>query len=128
MKKTMLASMMGLSLVAGTPMAVAAQQQPNLVIFYVDDLGYGDLGTYGHSIVKTPNIDQLAADGIQYNQYYAPAPLCSPSRAGMLTGRTPYRTGIRSWIPAGQNVHLGENEITIGHQLQKQGYGHGHYG
>lgn len=95
---------------------------PNLVIFYVDDLGYGDLGAYGHNIVKTPNIDQLAKEGIKYTQYYAPAPLCSPSRAGMLTGRTPYRTGIRSWIPEGKDVHLGKNEITIAHQLKKIGY------
>lgn len=98
------------------------RRKPNLVIFYVDDLGYGDLGTYGHSIVKTPNIDQLADEGIKYTQYYSPAPLCSPSRAGMLTGRTPYRTGIRSWIPEGQNIHLGKNEITIAHQLKEMGY------
>ncbi len=96
--------------------------RPNLVIFYVDDLGYGDLGSYGHLIAKTPNIDQLAADGIKYLQYYAPAPLCSPSRAAFLTGRTPYRTGVRSWIPPGQDIHLGENEITIAHLLQAEGY------
>lgn len=96
--------------------------KPNLIIFYVDDLGYGDLGAYGHNIVKTPNIDKLAKEGIKYTQYYAPASLCSPSRAGMLTGRTPYRTGIRSWIPEGQNVHIGKNEITIAHQLKKIGY------
>lgn len=95
---------------------------PNLIIFYVDDLGYGDLSSYGHPIVETPNIDQLATDGIRYTQFYAPAPLCSPSRAAMLTGRTPYRTGIRSWIPDGQNVHIGENEITIAHLLQQAGY------
>jgi arylsulfatase A-like enzyme len=96
--------------------------QANLLIFYVDDLGYADLGSYGHPIVKTPNIDGLAKEGIKFTQFYAPAPLCSPSRAGMLTGRTPYRTGIRSWIPDGQDVHLGENEITIAHLLQDKGY------
>lgn len=96
--------------------------RPNLIIFYVDDLGYGDLGAYGHNIVQTPNIDKLADEGIKYTQYYAPASLCSPSRAGLLTGRTPYRTGIRSWIPEGQDIHLGENEITIAHQLKKVGY------
>jgi len=100
----------------------AQGSQPNLVIFYVDDLGYGDLGAYGHLIVKTPNIDQLATDGIKYLQYYAPAPLCSPSRAAMLTGRTPYRTGVRSWISPGQDLHIGENEITIAHLLQAKGY------
>jgi arylsulfatase A-like enzyme len=96
--------------------------KPNLVIFYVDDLGYGDLSSYGHPIVKTPIIDQLANEGIKYTQYYAPAPLCSPSRAGLLTGRTPYRTGIRSWIPEGQDVYLGKNEITIAHLLKNVGY------
>ena len=100
----------------------AAEAMPNVVIFYVDDLGYGDLANYGHPIVKTPHIDQLANEGIKYTQYYAPAPLCSPSRAGLLTGRTPYRTGIRSWIPEGQDVHLGENEITIAHLLKQKGY------
>jgi len=99
-----------------------APVRPNLVIFYVDDLGYGDLSSYGHPIVKTPRIDQLANEGIKYTQYYAPAPLCSPSRAGLLTGRTPYRTGIRSWIPEGQDVHLGKNEITIAHLLKNVGY------
>jgi len=103
-------------------MVPALAVQPNLVIFYVDDLGYGDLGSYGHPIVKTPNIDRLASEGIRYTQFYAPAPLCSPSRAAMLTGRTPYRTGVRSWIPDGQDVHIGENEITIAHLLQEMGY------
>jgi arylsulfatase A-like enzyme len=100
----------------------ALASQPNLVIFYVDDLGYGDLGSYGHQIVTTPNIDRLAAEGVKFTQYYAPAPLCSPSRAGLLTGRTPYRTGIRSWIPDGQNIHLGANEITLAHLLKQKGY------
>ena len=100
----------------------AFASQPNLVIFYVDDLGYGDLGSYGHQIVTTPNIDRLAKEGVKFTQYYAPAPLCSPSRAGLLTGRTPYRTGVRSWIPDGQNIHLGENEITLAHLLKEKGY------
>ncbi|MEM9326659.1 MAG: sulfatase-like hydrolase/transferase [Bacteroidota bacterium] len=95
---------------------------PNLVLILVDDLGYGDLACYGHPIVQTPNIDRLAEQGIKYDTYYAPAPLCSPSRAGLLTGRTPYRTGIRSWIPHGSSVHLGENEITIAHLLKNKGY------
>ena len=95
---------------------------PNLVLILVDDLGYGDLATYGHQIVKTPNIDKLARDGIKYTQYYAPSPLCSPSRAGLLTGRTPYRTGIRSWIPSGSDVHIGKNEITFANLLKANGY------
>ncbi|MFT5138523.1 MAG: arylsulfatase A-like enzyme [Lysobacterales bacterium] len=107
-----------LMLISGTVFA----GQTNLVIFYVDDLGYGDLGSYGHPIVKTPNIDRLANEGVKFTQFYAPAPLCSPSRAGVLTGRTPYRTGIRSWIPDGEDIHIGENEITIANLLQAKGY------
>jgi arylsulfatase A-like enzyme len=100
----------------------AAAKDPNLIIIYVDDLGYGDLGSYDHPVVQTPNIDQLMSSGIRYTRYYAPSPLCSPSRAAMLTGRTPYRTGIRSWIPEGKDVHLGKNEITIAHLLRDKGY------
>jgi arylsulfatase A-like enzyme len=95
---------------------------PNLLLILVGDLGYGDLAAYGHPIVKTPNIDKLVQEGIKYTQYYAPSPLCSPSRAGLLTGRTPYRTGIRSWIPAGADVHLGKKEITFANLLKEKGY------
>ncbi|MEC4725059.1 sulfatase-like hydrolase/transferase [Shewanella sp. D64] len=124
MKKSLLASAIVLASLSTNVMAAqtAATEKPNVVIFYVDDLGYGDLATYGHNIVKTPNIDKLASEGIKFTQYYSPAPLCSPSRAGMLTGRTPYRTGIRSWIPDGQNVHIGKEEITIAHMLKDEGY------
>ncbi|OLQ94174.1 arylsulfatase [Vibrio ponticus] len=128
MKKTLLASTIAMTVMATSACASNATTEtksadkPNVVLFYVDDLGYGDLASYGHQIVKTPNIDALAAQGIKFTQYYAPAPLCSPSRAGMLTGRTPYRTGIRSWIPDSQNVHIGWGERTLAHMLQDEGY------
>ena len=128
MKKTVLAGVISTILMTATASAnnpVAASDsgdKANVVIFYIDDLGYGDVGSYGHPIVKTPNIDALAKDGIKFTQYYAPAPLCSPSRAGLLTGRTPYRTGIRSWIPDSQNVHIGWGERTLAHMLQDEGY------
>ncbi len=118
--KTLLATAICASFLAAP--VVQAAQEPNLVIFYVDDLGYGDLGSYHHPVVKTPNIDRLASEGIRYTQYYAPAPLCSPSRAGMLTGRTPYRTGVRSWIPEGGKEHIGGNEITLANLLKDKGY------
>ena len=72
--------------------------------------------------VKTPNIDRLAQEGVKFTDYYAPAPLSSPSRAGLLTGRMPFRTGIRSWIPTGKDVALGRNELTIANLLKAQGY------
>jgi arylsulfatase A-like enzyme len=102
--------------------AVFADQKRNVLIIYVDDLGYGDTGVYGHPIVKTPNIDALAAEGIRFTQFYAPSALCSPSRAGLLTGRTPYRTGVESWIPDGKEVSLGKNEVTIAEVLKGVGY------
>lgn len=125
MKKTCVAGLIGLALCAGSAMHsvyAADAKHPNLVIILADDLGYGDLGAYGHQIVKTPNIDKLAQEGVTFTDYYAPAPLCSPSRAGLLTGRMPFRTGIRSWIPEGKNVALGRNELTIANLLKQQGY------
>ena len=88
-----------LSLLAGPPGADAAPRPPNIVLIVADDLGYGDLSSYGHHTIKTPSLDRLAREGMRLTSYYAASPLCSPSRAAMLTGRTPFRTGIESWIP-----------------------------
>ena len=96
--------------------------RPNVVLMYVDDLGYGDLASYGHPVIKTPNIDRLASQGLRMTAFYAPSPLCSPSRASLLTGRTPYRTGIQTWIPQNTNTYLSEKEITIAAALKKTGY------
>lgn len=96
--------------------------QPNLLFIYVDDLGYGDLGSYGHPVVQTPNIDALGQKGMTFTNYYAPSALCSPSRAGVLTGRAPYRTGIKSWIPEGSGVFLRDEEITLAEVLKAEGY------
>ncbi len=102
--------------------AGAATSPPNIVVIYADDLGYGDLKVYGHHTIQTPNLDQLAADGLRLTQYYAPSPLCSPSRAALLTGRTPFRSGIRSWIPQYQDVQLGPKEVTVATLLKGAGY------
>ena len=67
--------------------------KPNIVIALCDDLGYGDLGCYGHPHIKTPNLDRFATEGMKLTDCYAAAPVCSPARAGMLTGRTPHRCG-----------------------------------
>ncbi len=105
-----------------------AATQPNILLIYVDDLGYGDLGSYGHPVLKTPNIDALANDGLRLTNYYAPSALCSPSRAGLLTGRYPYRTGIKSWIPEGSDIYLHAEEITIAEILRSVGYATAHIG
>ncbi len=96
--------------------------KPNVLLIYVDDLGYGDTEVYGHPIVKTPNIDRLAEEGIRFTQFYSPSALCSPSRAGLLTGRTPYRTGVKNWIPDHSGVSLSRDEVTIAQILKEAGY------
>lgn len=68
--------------------------RPNVVIIFADDLGYGDLGSYGNTVLRTPHLDRLAREGVRFTDFYASAPSCSPSRAGMLTGRYPLRTGV----------------------------------
>ncbi|EAQ97102.1 sulfatase family protein [Congregibacter litoralis] len=102
--------------------AQAASDRHNVLVIYVDDLGFGDTGVYGHRVVKTPHIDGLAAEGIRFTQFYAPSALCSPSRAGLLTGRTPYRTGVESWIPDDSRVHLGRRETTLADLAKARGY------
>jgi uncharacterized sulfatase len=74
--------------------------RPNLILILADDLGYGDLAVQGSRAIATPNVDRLAAAGVRLTQFYASAPLCSPSRAGLLTGRYPLRSGIMTALPA----------------------------
>ena len=97
-------------------------ERPNFVVILCDDLGYGDISCYGNKIIKTPNIDRLASQGIRFTDYYSPSPVCSPSRVGLLTGRTPNRAGIYDWIPSGTQFHLEEKEFTIPKMLKRAGY------
>ncbi|MCH7918562.1 MAG: sulfatase-like hydrolase/transferase [Planctomycetes bacterium] len=73
---------------------VELQDKPNIVFLLADDLGYGDLACFGSPVIQSPNLDQLADQGMKLNQCYAASPNCSPSRAGILTGRSPYRVGM----------------------------------
>ncbi len=118
----MLIRVMVLLLVCATGTPTLARDRPNVLLVFVDDLGWGDLGSFGHLVVETPNIDRLATEGVRFTQFYAPSALCSPSRAGLLTGRTPYRTGIEDWIPDGSSVALGANETTIADLARDAGY------
>ncbi len=99
-----------------------AKELPNILLIYTDDLGYGDLSSYGHPVVQTPNLDKLASEGMRLTNYYAPSALCSPSRAALLTGRTPYRTGIKSWIPENTGIYLRKTETTLAELLKGRGY------
>ena len=109
-------------------MPASFAKQPNILLIYADDLGYGDLGSYGHPVLKTPRLDALANEGLRLTSYYAPSALCSPSRAGLLTGRYPYRTGIRSWIPHDSGIYLRDEEITLAETLKESGYQTAHIG
>ena len=99
------------------------RQKPyNFLFVLTDDLGYGDLQCYGHPHIRTPYLDLLAKEGLRLTHCYSPSPLCSPARAGFLTGRTPYRTGIKSWIPEGTEVFLRRPERTLATILKENGY------
>jgi len=76
------------------PSAAAPARKPNIVVILADDLGYGDLEPYGTKAIRTPSLDRLATEGVRFTQFYASASVCSPSRAGLMTGRYPVRTGI----------------------------------
>jgi len=91
---------------------------PNILLILADDLGYGDLSSYGHPQIKTPVLDRLAAEGVRFTSFYVPAPVCAPSPAGLMTGRWPVRTGI-PWNPP---VRLYDEEITIADALHARGY------
>ncbi len=99
---------------------------PNIIIIFADDLGYGDLGSYGHPTIQTPNLDRLASEGMKLTQFYAAASVCTPSRAGLLTGRYPVRTGMASdknrvLFPDAEKG-IPADEITIAEALKEQGY------
>lgn len=99
-----------------------AQPRPNILLIYVDDLGYGDLGSFGHPVIQTPNIDRLASEGMTLTNYYAPSALCSPSRAGLLTGRIPIGPASRAGFPGGSDIYLHAEEITLAEVLKSAGY------
>lgn len=111
-----------LTLILLTLVSSSIFAKPNILIIYVDDLGYGDTAVYGHPVVSTPNIDRLAQEGVRFTQFYAPSALCSPSRAGLLTGRTPYRTGVESWIPDDSDISLNRDEFTLAAMAKANGY------
>ena len=102
--------------------------RPNIVIFLTDDQGWGDLACYGHPLIRSPNLDRFAAEGMRFTQCYSACAVCSPSRSAILTGRTPYRNGVWRWIPDGSGYHLRQSEISIAKLLRERGYATCHVG
>ena len=99
--------------------ATASVRKPNVVLILCDDLGYGDLGVFGNGMIRTPNIDRMAAEGAKLTTFYASANVCTPSRAGLMTGRYPIRTGLaRDVIRQTDTNGLPLSEITIAEALK----------
>jgi len=110
-----------------------AAKQPNIVLILADDLGYGDLGCYGHPKFKTPRIDQMAAEGAKLTQFNTPAPFCAPTRASLMTGRYPFRCGMTQnpapdGGPAADALAMPKSEITLAQVLKAAGYATGMVG
>lgn len=110
------------------PSAANSADRPNFLVILCDDLGYGDLGCYGHPVIKTPHLDKLAGEGIRFTDCYSSAPVCSSSRAGLLTGQTPDRVGVYDWIPDGHVMHLPADRTTVATFLKNGGYSTAHVG
>lgn len=105
---------------------VAQAAQPNIVVVFCDDLGYGDLGCFGHPSIATPNLDRMAAAGQKWTEFYVAACVCTPSRAALQTGRYPIRNGMcsntRRVLFPDSAGGLPASEVTIGKMLQQHGY------
>lgn len=106
--------------------AQAAKKQANFIVIFADDLGYGDLSCFGHPTISTPNLDQMAAEGQKWTNFYVAASVCTPSRAGLLTGRLPIRNGMcsdkRRVLFPNSAGGLPPSEITIAKFLKQKGY------
>ncbi len=103
--------------------SAAGQSRPNIVLVMADDQGWGDMAYQGHPVLKTPHFDRAAAAGLRFDRFYAAAPVCSPTRASVLTGRHPNRSGVFRW-----GYPLRPQEITLAEVLKTAGYMTAHFG
>lgn len=120
-------------LAVGSIASVRADDRPNVVIILADDLGYGDLGGYGHPTFRTPRIDRLAEEGAKLTQFNTPTAFCAPTRASLLTGRYPFRCGMTQnpapdGGPAADALALPAREVTLAQVLKSAGYATGMLG
>lgn len=109
---------------AGAPLALAQQapKPPNIIVLFADDMGYGDMACYGHPTLRTPNFDRMAAEGMRMTSFYAAAPVCTPSRVGLLTGRYPVRAGQPNNFGPDSPGGLRLTEILLPQLLKQRGY------
>ncbi len=119
----------GLGLIAAVadawanPRDKSPTEPPNIVLCMADDQGWGDMAYNGHPVLKTPHFDAMAREALRFDRFYAAAPVCSPTRASVMTGRHPNRFGCFKW-----GHSLRPQEVTIAHTLKKAGYVTGHFG
>jgi arylsulfatase A-like enzyme len=123
---------------AGQP--ATESRPPNVILIVADDLGYRDLACYGSKFYRTPNLDQMAKDGLRFTSFYAACPVCSPTRASIMTGKYPQRVGITDWLPGrpdrpdqklnrpALNLTLAQEETTLSEAFKAAGYATGHIG
>jgi len=108
--------------------SMAQESKPNFVIIYTDDHGYGDLGCFGSKDVLTPNLDALAKNGVRFTNWYSNSPVCSPSRASLLTGKYPQRAGIPRILGGKRGTPGLKDQITLAQALKPLGYRTGIFG
>lgn len=115
-----------LVLTAGIGQLPAAERAPNIIVIFADDLGYGDLSCYGHPTIRTPHLDRMAAEGIRFTQFYSAASVCTPSRAALMTGRLPIRTGMcsdkRRVLFPDSGGGIQDSELVLAEALKTRGY------
>ena len=109
-----------------------AEQTPNIVVIFCDDMGYGDLNCFGNPAIATPRLDEMASEGQKWTQFYVAAPVCTPSRAALMTGRYPIRNGMTSSkrvvLFPDSGGGLPQDEVTIAEMLKPRGYATGCFG
>lgn len=127
-------------LLIGAPVGASAAEKLNVVLILADDLGWADLGCYGSKYHRTPHLDRLASEGMKFNEGYAACPVCSPTRAALMTGKYPARLNLTDWLPGRGdrpdqkllrpkiNQQLPLDEVTLAESLKAAGYVTGHIG
>ena len=115
-------------LAAVTSASAAPAALPNVVLIFCDDMAYADIGSYGAKGYKTPNLDRLARQGVKFTDFYVAQPVCSASRAALLTGCYPNRVGIKGALGPQSKIGLNTNEVTIAEMLKEPGYATAIYG